>query len=46
MTKYDRAIDDQEQIEYIIEYNKKQKLKKNKRKERINKIKEIFGGKF
>lgn len=46
MIEYDRAIDDQEQIEYIIEYNKKQKLKKNKRKERINKIKEIFGGKF
>lgn len=46
MIKYDRTIDDQEQIEYLKKWNKKEKLKKNKRKERINKIKEIFGGKF
>lgn len=45
MTEYDRAIDDQEQIEYLKKWNKKQKLKKNKRKERINKIKEILYGK-
>lgn len=45
MTEYDKAIDDQEQIEYIIKWNERQKLKKNKRKERIDKIKEFFGGK-
>lgn len=43
--EYDRTINDNAEMEYIIEYNKKQKLKKNKRKERINKIKEILYGK-
>ena len=45
MIEYDRVIDDQEQIEYLKKWNKKQKLKKNKRKERIDKIKEFLGGK-
>lgn len=43
--EYERVIDDKEQIEYLQKWNEKQKLKKNKRKERINKIKEFFGGK-
>lgn len=45
MIEYDRMIEDKEQIEYIIKWNEKQKLKKNKRKERIDKIKEFLGGK-
>lgn len=44
MNEYDRMINDQEQIEYLQKWNEKQKLKKNKRKEKINKIKEIFYG--
>lgn len=45
MNEYDRMINDQEQIEYLQKWNEKQKLKKNKKKEKINKIKEIFYGK-
>lgn len=45
MMEYDKEINDQEQIEYLQKWNEKQKLKKNKRKERINKIKEILYGK-
>lgn len=43
--EYNRTINDNAQMEYIIKWNEKQKLKKNKRKEKINKIKEFLGGK-
>lgn len=42
--EYERNIDDVAQEECMKLWNEKQKLKKNKRKERINKIKEILGG--
>lgn len=43
--EYDRMVNDDEQIKYLNEWNRKQKLKKNKRKEKINKIKNFLGGK-
>ena len=45
MTLEERRIEDEDQIEYLQKWQEKQKIKKNKRKERINKIKKFLGGK-
>lgn len=43
--KYDEIVNDIAQEEYIKIWNEKRRLKKNKRKEKFNKIKELLGGK-
>lgn len=45
LSEYDKEIDDKEQMEYIQQWMNKKKLKQNKRKEKIKKIKEFLGGK-
>lgn len=39
---YEKEVDDKEQLEYIREWELKRKLKRNKRKEKIKKIKEFI----
>ncbi len=39
---YEKEVDDKEQLEYIMEWELKRKLKRNKRKEKIKKIKEFI----
>lgn len=45
MTQKERQIEDQYQIEYLEKWQEKQNIKKKKRKEKINKIKEFFNQK-